>query len=134
MKKPTILVVVVCMVVQAATVLAAIPAQSPARVTPGASASQSPAAVALKQDMRKLWTDHFVWTRDYIIAALGDQPDAQAAANRLMKNQEDIGNAVATFYGALAAANGGIWRQRSHTEKRRNGGIPFLRLPPLPTR
>ena len=52
--------------------------------------------------MRKLWTDHVVWTRDYIVAAIGDQPDAQAAANRLMKNQEDIGNAVATDYGAAA--------------------------------
>jgi hypothetical protein len=57
------------------------------------------AAVTLKQDMRKLWTDHVVWTRDYIITAVGDQPDAQAAANRLMKNQEDIGRAVARFYG-----------------------------------
>ena len=43
-----------------------------------------------------------MWTRDYIIAAVGDQPDAQAAANRLMKNQEDIGGAVARFYGAPA--------------------------------
>jgi hypothetical protein len=56
----------------------------------------------LKQDMRKLWTDHVVWTRDYIVAAVGDQPDAQAAAGRLMRNQEDIGNAVAKFYGAAA--------------------------------
>ena len=52
--------------------------------------------------MRKLWTDHVVWTRDYIVAAVGDQPDAKAAADRLMKNQEDIGNAVAKFYGAPA--------------------------------
>ena len=59
-------------------------------------------ATQLHQDMRKLWTDHVVWTRDYIIAAVGDQPDAQAAAARLMKNQEDIGNAVAKFYGAPA--------------------------------
>jgi hypothetical protein len=66
------------------------------------ASSQSASAVALKQDMRKLWTDHVVWTRDYIIAAIGDQPDAKAAADRLMKNQEDIGNAVATFYGAPA--------------------------------
>ena len=51
--------------------------------------------------MRKLWTDHVVW-RDYIIAAVGDQPDAQAAANRLMKNQEDIGAAVGKIYGAAA--------------------------------
>jgi len=60
------------------------------------------AAAALKQDMRKLWTDHVVWTRDYIVAAVGDQPDAQAAAGRLMKNQEDIGGAVAKYYGAPA--------------------------------
>src|SRR5262245_66440000 len=68
-------------------------------------ASQHPhedAAAALKQNMRKLWTDHVVWTRDYIVAAVGDQPDAQAAAGRLMKNQEDIGNAVGRFYGASA--------------------------------
>jgi hypothetical protein len=76
-------------------------AQAPSRASAGASAQSAPAG-SLKQDMRKLWTDHVVWTRDYIIAAVGDQPDAKAAANRLMKNQEDIGNAVATFYGAPA--------------------------------
>ena len=59
-------------------------------------------AADFEQDMRKLWTDHVVWTRDYIIAAVGDQPDAAAAAARLMKNQEAIGAAVATFYGAPA--------------------------------
>jgi hypothetical protein len=35
--------------------------------------------------MRKLWTDHTIWTRDYIIAVVDDKPDAMAAANRLMK-------------------------------------------------
>jgi hypothetical protein len=76
-------------------------------VTPPASSAQgasrpSAAAATLKNDMRKLWTDHVVWTRDYIIAAVGDQPGAKAAANRLMRNQEDIGSAVAAFYGAPA--------------------------------
>jgi hypothetical protein len=61
-------------------------------------------AFALRQDMRKLWTDHVVWTRDYIVAAVGDQPNAQASANRLLKNQEDIGNAVAMYYGKDAGA------------------------------
>jgi hypothetical protein len=60
------------------------------------------AVLALKQDMRKLWTDHVVWTRDYIVAAVGDQPDAPAAANRLMRNQDDIGNAIAKYYGPAA--------------------------------
>jgi hypothetical protein len=63
---------------------------------------ESSAAVALKQDMRRLWTDHVVWTRAYVVAAVADQPDAQAAAGRLMKNQEDIGAAVAGIYGKPA--------------------------------
>jgi len=67
--------------------------------TAGSTASS---ATTLRQDMRKLWTDHTVWTRDYIIAAIGDQPDASTAANRLMKNQEDIGEAVANYYGKTA--------------------------------
>ena len=77
-----------------------IAAQTPGRGNP----HTSPSAMTLKQDMRKLWTDHVVWTRNYIIAAVGDQPDASAAAARLMKNQEDIGNAVARYYGAPAGA------------------------------
>ena len=60
------------------------------------SAKPSAAAAELKQDMRKPLTDHVVWTRDYIIAAIADAPDARAAAARLM-NQEDVGNAVAKF-------------------------------------
>ena len=58
----------------------------------------------LHQNMRALWSDHVIWTRQYIVAALADQPDQQAAATRLMKNQEDIGAAVATYYGQPAGA------------------------------
>jgi hypothetical protein len=60
-------------------------------------------AAQLGQDMRDLWTDHVVWTRAYVVAAVADQPDAQAAATRLLKNQEDIGAAVGAFYGRAAA-------------------------------
>ena len=67
-----------------------------------ATAGHSSAAADLKLAMRKLWTDHTVWTRDYIIAAVDDKPDATAAASRLMKNQEDIGRAIAGYYGAAA--------------------------------
>jgi len=58
----------------------------------------------LKQDMRKLWADHVIWTRGYIVAAVAGTPDAKAAAARLMKNQEDIGNAFIPYYGARAGA------------------------------
>jgi len=62
----------------------------------------SDAAAQLRLDLRKLWTDHVVWTRDFIVAALAAAPDVPAATNRLMKNQDDIGRAVAKYYGANA--------------------------------
>jgi hypothetical protein len=65
-------------------------------VYPAATAS---AERNLREGMRKLWTDHVVWTREYIVAAVAGTPDADAAAKRLMKNQEDIGAAIVPFYG-----------------------------------
>lgn len=59
-------------------------------------------AASLKEDMRRLWTDHVVWTRNYVISATADLPDKDAVAARLMKNQEDIGAAVAGYYGKAA--------------------------------
>lgn len=52
--------------------------------------------------MRKLWTDHVVWTRQYIVSAIAGLPDANAAAGRLLKNQDDIGNAIIPVYGSAA--------------------------------
>ena len=52
--------------------------------------------------LRKLWSDHVIWTREYIVAAVAGTPDAGAAAGRLLANQEDIGAAVAGFYGQAA--------------------------------
>jgi len=77
-------------------------AQKPDMKMGGSPASTAPAAVALREGMRKLWTDHVIWTRDYIVAAVGDYPDQQSAAGRLLKNQEDIGAAVAGYYGKAA--------------------------------
>jgi hypothetical protein len=59
-------------------------------------------ATSLKIGMRKLWADHVIWTREYIVAAVAGTPDAEAAAGRLLRNQEDIGNAIVPFYGAAA--------------------------------
>lgn len=58
---------------------------------------------SLRSSLRRLWTDHVVWTRMYVEhAAAGQDDDAGAAAGRLLKNQEAIGNAVVSFYGAAA--------------------------------
>jgi hypothetical protein len=60
--------------------------------------SREPVRLAL----RKLWSDHVIWTREYIVAAVAGTPDASAAAGRLLKNQEDIGAAIVGFYGQAA--------------------------------
>ncbi len=57
------------------------------------------ASLSLKQAMRRLWMDHTVYTRLYIVSAFADLPDAQAVAGRLLRNQEDIGNAIIPYYG-----------------------------------
>jgi hypothetical protein len=59
---------------------------------------------SLRASLRRLWTDHVVWTRAYVVAAVADAPDAATAAERLLKNQEDIGAAVVPFYGEEAGA------------------------------
>lgn len=64
-----------------------------------AASGISPEAVSLQTALRRLWADHVIWTRDYVVAAVAGAPDAEAAATRLLKNQEDIGNAVALVYG-----------------------------------
>jgi len=59
----------------------------------------SESAVQLKGDLRKLWIDHTIWTRNYIVSALADLEDKDKVLERLLKNQEDIGNAIKPLYG-----------------------------------
>lgn len=52
--------------------------------------------------MRQLWEDHIVWTRMAIIGIVDDRPDQSFAVERLLKNQDDIGDAIKPFYGEAA--------------------------------
>ena len=60
--------------------------------------------VVFHQDMRKLWEDHVTWTRLFLVSAIADLPDLDATAGRLLQNQADIGDAIASFYGDDAGA------------------------------
>src|SRR4026209_2482653 len=53
----------------------------------------------LRMAMHKLWEDHIVWTRNVILNLMDDLPGTEQAVNRLLSNQDDIGNAVKPFYG-----------------------------------
>lgn len=57
---------------------------------------------SLRADMRKLWEDHIAWTRLYIVTAAAKLPEKDVTAQRLLRNQEDIGNAIKPFYGDAA--------------------------------
>lgn len=56
----------------------------------------------LTKGMRDLWADHVIWTRQYIVSTVADLPDAQSAADRLLANQEHIGQAIVPYYGQAA--------------------------------
>ena len=81
------------------------PATSPAdaAVAHGAAGAR----VAFHDAMRKLWEDHIVWTRQYIVSAAtvsGDLADIGPTTDRLLANQTDIGDALKPFYGEAAGS------------------------------
>jgi hypothetical protein len=60
---------------------------------------------AFHDQMRKLWEDHIVWTRQFIVSAATlpeDLPDFGPTVDRLLANQADIGDAFRPFYGEAA--------------------------------
>lgn len=67
-----------------------------------ATASALEKQVSFRNAMRVLWEDHIVWTRLYIVSVAADLPDKDVTAQRLLRNQTDIGNAIKPFYGNAA--------------------------------
>lgn len=53
----------------------------------------------LKSNMRKLWEDHVMWTRNVIFCLIDNLPGTEQAVKRLLQNQVDIGNAFKLYYG-----------------------------------
>ncbi len=58
--------------------------------------------VDLRNAMRQLWEEHIVYTRGFITSALAGLEDTGKVAERLLRNQDDIGNAIKPIYGEEA--------------------------------
>jgi hypothetical protein len=57
--------------------------------------------VDFKMEMRRLWEDHVTYTRMFIVETAANISNDVTVA-RLLKNQEDIGNAIKPYYGDAA--------------------------------
>lgn len=59
---------------------------------------------AFRKSVRKLWAEHMIWTRSYIVATIAGTPDAGEASARLLRNQNEIGALFVPYYGAETGA------------------------------
>ncbi|MGL5313730.1 MAG: glycosyltransferase [Peptostreptococcaceae bacterium] len=51
---------------------------------------------------KKLWIDHVSWTRSFIISDLASLEDNNSVVDRLLRNQDEIGNSIKPYYGEEA--------------------------------
>jgi hypothetical protein len=84
--------------VSLALVATVLPAQDQSAAATSARANRE----SFRADMRALWEDHIVWTRQVITSFASDHPDLGPSLDRLLRNQDDIGDAIKPFYGDAA--------------------------------
>ncbi len=65
----------------------------------GHSTASRDKKLALHDGMRELWEEHVLWTRAYVVSNVASLPDKEATTQRLLKNQEDIGDAIKPYFG-----------------------------------
>lgn len=62
-------------------------------------ANTSTEQAKLKENMRKLWTDHVIWTGKAVTGIINDMPGQDEITARLLKNPSDMANTMRTYYG-----------------------------------
>jgi len=66
------------------------------------NAFKTASANELRINLRTLWEDHAMYTRNVILNIIDDLPGTNEGVARLLKNQDDIGNAIKPVYGDAA--------------------------------
>ena len=68
-------------------------------ITPPSTVPANPIA---KEYFSKLWHDHVRLTRDVMVATFNNDPNLNNLVDSLLKNQEDMGNAIDKYYPSSA--------------------------------
>ncbi len=89
------------MLVAAGMLFFPVPASAMEHQKPG-TVVYTQSVVDLRNAMRQLWEEHIVYTRGFITSALAGLEDTGKVAERLLRNQDDIGNAIKPIYGEEA--------------------------------
>ena len=53
--------------------------------------------------MQRLWIEHVLWTRFFIVSTAFDLPDLKFVTNRLLRNPDDFAKELRRFYGKQTA-------------------------------
>lgn len=56
-----------------------------------------------RSEMTRLWAEHEIFVRNYIVSASAGLPDATVMSNRLLENANEIGQALQPYYGTNAS-------------------------------
>lgn len=59
----------------------------------------TPSVIELKDNLRMRWSDHVIWTKNYIVSAFANSEDKEKVLARLLQNQQEIGNIYKPYYG-----------------------------------
>ena len=70
-----------------------------------ANRSLSPEEQQVFNTLRRLWMEHVLWTRFFLISTIGNLNDLDAVTKRLLRNPADFAAVLKLFYGNQKAKN-----------------------------
>ena len=95
----TAVIILAVMAILAITVLPSLAHEGMKKADAESNLGPSMTQEGLRDAMRNLWDEHVVYTRNFIVSDIGGLEDLSAVTERLLRNQDDIGNAIKPFYG-----------------------------------
>jgi len=74
-----------------------------ATTAPRGTSQTAVSRMAFHDRMRELWADHIGYTRSFIVSASAGAADTAEVLQRLLRNQDEIGEAIKPYYGDAAS-------------------------------